>query len=278
MLFNLLTIMSPRAFYAELLSSWLTPSLCWCSGLFLPRCMTWHFYLSFLFASFSGLSTFTWMAGCPSGISTTLPSLESSGDLAEDTLCLIVHVIREDLNSLGLSIDFWGTPPVASIQLDFLLITTLSVWHFSQFSVQFTVHLSSLYFISLSVRTVSNAVLKLILGHPLLFPLFTKPISCLERGIMFANHGFPFVNLPSCSLYVWKPFLLSCMSLPDSTAVGLLWPWLHHSVDRPAFHFSMHQSGTNPGHVGIGPSQKTKQSQGQHLGLVLELEKARDHF
>lgn len=118
--FSMLTIRSARAFYAELLSSWLTPTLCWCSGLFLPRCVTWHFYLSFSFACFSSPSTSTWMADAH-GDQHVLNHL---GTWLKDTLCLIVHVIRADLNSLGLNIDFWGTPPMASIQLDFLLLIT----------------------------------------------------------------------------------------------------------------------------------------------------------
>lgn len=40
---NLLTIRMPRSLSAKLPSSWSSPSLSWCEGLFLPRCRIWHF-------------------------------------------------------------------------------------------------------------------------------------------------------------------------------------------------------------------------------------------
>lgn len=69
-------------------------------GLFLPKCRTWHFPLSFMrfwFACFSSLSLSTWMAAYPSGASATPPTFVSSADLAEGTLCLMVQVISEEI-------------------------------------------------------------------------------------------------------------------------------------------------------------------------------------
>lgn len=57
------------------------------------------------------------------------------------------------LNNVDPDINPWDTAAVMSgLQLGFVsLITTLWSWMFSQFSIHLIVHLSSLYFISLSI-------------------------------------------------------------------------------------------------------------------------------
>ena len=70
---------------AKLLFGWSDSSMCWCMGLFLPRCRTLHLHLlncmRFLLAPFSRLSTPFCMAAQQPDISTTPPSFVSSENL-----------------------------------------------------------------------------------------------------------------------------------------------------------------------------------------------------
>ena len=85
MLSVFLSTETPRSFFAELPSSWLTSSLYWCLGLFLPRGRTWYFALlkftKFLLVYFSiPLRSFC-MAAQPSGVSAAPPNFVLSATL-----------------------------------------------------------------------------------------------------------------------------------------------------------------------------------------------------
>lgn len=64
------------------------------------------------------------------------------------------------MNCVGPSISHWSTPLVPGLRLDFMLLTT-TLWaqQFSQFSKHLTIHLSSLYFTSLSRRILWDTLL-----------------------------------------------------------------------------------------------------------------------
>lgn len=71
-----------RSFSIKLLSSWPVHGMCWCMGLFLPRCRTPHFLLDsvrFLLVHFSRLLRSLQMVSQPSGLSATPRSFVSSG-------------------------------------------------------------------------------------------------------------------------------------------------------------------------------------------------------
>jgi len=83
--------------------------------------------------------------------------------------CFLIHPhcfsSSRSLNRPGPTINPWGMLLITGPQLGFVsLNTTLRACPFSQFSVNFTVCLSTLYFISLSMRilweTVSEGLLK----------------------------------------------------------------------------------------------------------------------
>lgn len=77
LVFNLVSIRTPRAFSAELLSSWM-PSACpgtWdCSSLGADFLLN---FMKLLIAHFSSLTRSLWIAAQPSGASATLPSFVS---------------------------------------------------------------------------------------------------------------------------------------------------------------------------------------------------------
>lgn len=63
------------------LSSWQSPGVCWCIGLFFPRFRSVHFpflNLRFLSACFFSLSKLFWRAAQSSGVSTTLSFVSSA--------------------------------------------------------------------------------------------------------------------------------------------------------------------------------------------------------
>jgi len=160
---------TPRSLSAELLSSRSTPSLYWCMGLFLPSCRTLHLpflnLIRFLSAQLSNLFRSHWMAAQSAGVCTTPPSFASSANLLRVRSNSSFRSLMKKLNKTGPSIDPLGTPLVTSLQLDSeLLITTLWVLPFSQFSIHLTDHSSSLHFLSFPRRilweTVSKALLK----------------------------------------------------------------------------------------------------------------------
>lgn len=67
---NLVPTRATWPFSSKLLSSWVTPSMCWCLGLFLPTHSSLHFpllsFLRILSAQFSILLRFLWMTAQPS--------------------------------------------------------------------------------------------------------------------------------------------------------------------------------------------------------------------
>ena len=75
--------------------------------------------------------------------------------LAEGALCPSARPLLFDMFVICPGLDLQGDPLGTGLQLDFmLLIAALGAWQFSQFSVHLTVHLSSPYFISLSLRVL----------------------------------------------------------------------------------------------------------------------------
>ena len=107
---SLLMIRISRSFSFEPLSSQFAPSLCWCMGLFLPRCRIWHLpmviFVRFLCAHFSNLAGSLWMAAWTSSKSTTPHRLLEYTTLLKICLDLIcLKTFREEIICRG----EWGT-------------------------------------------------------------------------------------------------------------------------------------------------------------------------
>lgn len=134
----MLSTRTPRSFPARLLSSQADPSMCWCLGLYLPRCRNLQisllFFMSYQSTHFCSLSRSLWMGALASSISAT-PSLVSSQTCWG---CISTRLSRALMNRTGPSTDPWLALLVTGLDLDFLpLITTLWAWplsHITYFS------------------------------------------------------------------------------------------------------------------------------------------------
>lgn len=95
------------------------------------------------------------MAAQQCGASATPPHLVLSAHLPSVQSVPSSRSFVTGLNSIRGSIIPWGATPVTGLQLEFvLLITTLRVWQFRQFSVHLTIQLPSLYFAIFPVRVL----------------------------------------------------------------------------------------------------------------------------
>lgn len=90
--------------------------MCWCMGLFFPRCRAWHFYLlncmRFLLGPFSSLLTSFRMAAQQPEVSTNSPNFVLSENLLKlrSFPSLMGHFIKM-LNCIVFGIDFKWLPP-----------------------------------------------------------------------------------------------------------------------------------------------------------------------
>lgn len=145
-----------RSFSAELYWSWSAPSVYWCLGLFLPRFRT---YFAFPIVELPEVPVrpFLWPVEVP--LNDTTLAYQPLLPVWHYQQTLWVCILSHDLCHWGR----WskniilGTNPgdrklATGLQLNFVLITTLWAWQFRQFSVHLTVHVSSPYFITLSMR------------------------------------------------------------------------------------------------------------------------------
>jgi len=96
--------------------------------------------------------------------------LATSSNIVSPANMLRVHSLPSSgslmkrLSSIGPINDPWDAQLVTGLQLDFVpLITTIWAWQFIQFSSHLVLYLSSLYFISFSVRTLWDTVLNVLL-------------------------------------------------------------------------------------------------------------------
>lgn len=153
LMFNLMSTKTPISFSAKLLSSWFSPSMYWCLGLFFHRCRTLQFSLLNFMRFLSTSLEFP-----PNS-----PGCWGSSDWQHNPLayqplpqfcvtCKFVEVhsatssTSPSKNKTRPSIDTWDTPLVTGLQLGFVsLITTLWTWLFSQFSIHLSVFSSHPY-------------------------------------------------------------------------------------------------------------------------------------
>lgn len=112
---NLVSNRTHRYFCARLLSSQSVPSLCWCVRVFFsPLCRILHFqllnFIRSLLTCFSILSRSPWTAAQPSGVSTAPPNFIPFSNLLREHSSLSPRSVMKRLNSIGPSINPWGTP------------------------------------------------------------------------------------------------------------------------------------------------------------------------
>jgi len=159
---HLLLTRSLSSFSTKLLSSESASSFYWFVGLFLLRCRTSHFSL------LNFISRFLWPVEDHLKGSTALPCLSHTSwfcancRLGEDALCPVIQVTSEDVKQYWPSINPWGTAFGVGFQ------SLHAADHNSLSSVPpvfslLCVILSSPYFISFSIRMLSETALKALL-------------------------------------------------------------------------------------------------------------------
>lgn len=153
---NLVSTKTSRSFSAKLLycqlSAFIRAGGCSfpVAGLHFPLLNFMKFLLAYFFRL---LHTSGWQ--CDPVLNQLFLPVLSVKLLRLDT-CLIIHIINEDAEPEAYSsIDLWGMPLAASLQLDFVPpVTALWTWLFSQFSVYQCP--SSPYFISFSISILGE--------------------------------------------------------------------------------------------------------------------------
>ena len=105
-----------------------------------------------------------WMAAKLYGVLATSSNIVSPANMLRVHSLPSSGSLMKRLSSIGPINDPWDAQLVTGLQLDFVpLITTIWAWQFIQFSSHLVLYLSSLYFISFSVRTLWDTVLNVLL-------------------------------------------------------------------------------------------------------------------
>ena len=124
--FNLVSTGTPSAFSAKLLYRWVSPSVCWCLGLFVPRSRTLYFpmlnFMRYLSAHFSRMLRSLGMTAWPSHLSATPLMSVQSAYLLRVHSASSSRSLMEMLNRTGPSTDSWGTSLVTSVQISLLWV------------------------------------------------------------------------------------------------------------------------------------------------------------
>ena len=118
----ILSTRTSRSLSAELLSSWVDPSLCCTLGLCFPRCKTLHLsllnFIMFLVARSSSLSRSSCRVARPSEVSTSPLSLVSSTNFIRVHLVLSPRSLTKIWNGIGPNINPWATTLVTVCKLE----------------------------------------------------------------------------------------------------------------------------------------------------------------